>query len=221
MRFLSKTAPATGALGHSLELCRFRSCTWLTTPSLLVRSCVPWPRASTPRKRLNGLPATGKLYVVTEDGLARYINCLYETGLDSNTEPTTNQATYLFTGVRLVVPVFRAFDPFWYDVEPLTVPVEQTQSKGTFFPAPPWHIGPSTLYAAWTQTNAGDDEAWPVWNVQGPGNGLRLVNDTTDEYLSLDFDFSVGQSATIDARPGQYDGDSLPVRHQSVPFHRR
>jgi hypothetical protein len=24
-------------------------------------------------KRLNGLPATGKLYVVTEDGIARYI----------------------------------------------------------------------------------------------------------------------------------------------------
>lgn len=34
-------------------------------------------RGINPKKRLNGRPTTGKLYVVTEDGLYRYINCLY------------------------------------------------------------------------------------------------------------------------------------------------
>lgn len=160
-------------------------------------------RGVNPKKRRNGVPTVGKLYVMTDDGLYRYISCLYEAGLESNTEPTSNQATYLYTDVRSVLLVFRAFDPFWYDVDSVKIPVEQTVSTATFFPAPPFRLGPSTVYSAFTVDNMGDVESWPVWTLIGPGENPRLVNETTGESILLTLTLTPGQHIVIDTRPGR------------------
>jgi phage-related protein len=146
-------------------------------------------------QRLHPKKGMGTLTVLTEDGLARYVNCVYESGFEA--DPATEGFQYEQT----VVLVFRAFDPTWYELQPVTRPFQNNVSEGTFFPGPPWRIGSSSIYSLTTETNTGDEIAWPVWYIRGPGENLTLRNNTTDEELLLEYELTSSSQIVVDTRP--------------------
>jgi len=138
----------------------------------------------------------GKLTVFTSDGLGRYVNCVYESGFE--TDPATEDEIY---DARVVLN-FRAFDPFWYDIEPVNKRFDNRNNGGTFFPAPPFRIGSSSVFSTFAEDNEGDVRAWPVWDITGPGEKLRLLNETTGEWLAISQAIARGTTIRIDTRPG-------------------
>src|ERR1044072_2001641 len=129
---------------------------------------------------LNPKRGVGKLRVVTEDGLDRYINCAYEGGMESDTD-VGDLGWY-----KRVVYTFRAWDPYWYNVNPVVRPPDKIASNNaTFFPTPPFRLGSSTIFTSFTQQNLGDVEAWPIWTITGPGNSIRLTNESSGGAISF------------------------------------
>jgi phage-related protein len=45
-------------------------------------------------------------------------------------------------------------------------------------------------------------EAWPLWTIVGPAVNPTLTNNTTGKSIALTISLTVGQSLTIDTRPG-------------------
>ena len=61
----------------------------------------------------------------------------------------------------------------------------------------------STVYAQTVVTNPGDVESYPVWTIKGPGDTVRLVNQTSGKILNLGANvLAAGQTLVIDTRPG-------------------
>jgi hypothetical protein len=131
---------------------------------------------------------------VTRDGDVRELGCLYSSGLDSLTDdaPVSSKPTLSFN----------ALDPFWYDGSDTSQTFTTAQAAATFFPFFPLRLSSSEVFADVTVDNTGDKDAWPVWQVTGPGSALVLRNLTTGEMLSSSADVPVGETVTIDTRMG-------------------
>jgi len=145
---------------------------------------------------LNPKDGEGVLKVYTSDGLTRSIRCIPEPGL------TTDPATDGFQYQQRLALVFRAFDPYWYEDTPVVRPFAATSTTTAFFPIFPVRLGASNIFSITTENNTGDVEAWPIWTIKGPGEGLTLKNETTQESLVLDYDLTTGAQVEIDTRPG-------------------
>jgi Phage tail protein len=139
----------------------------------------------------------GYLTIETDDGIARQIRCIYESGFE--TDPATDGQEYQ----QLVALKFRAVDPYWID--PAGISHGYTKSDTTAFsPFPlPMRVGPSSIFNQWQETNPGDVEAWPYWIINGPGSNPVLVNETTGKELLLDYSLGSGETIVIDTRPGR------------------
>jgi Phage tail protein len=159
--------------------------------SSLRARCRSLVRALSPKR------GVGTLTVATADGLTRYLKCILDARIE--TDPATDGEEY---DARMVLG-FRAFDPFWYDLEPVEKLFENYTSSGMFFPAPPYRIGASAVFSAFVETNEGDSEAWPIWTITGPGKALELRNNTSGLTLTLDYDIPPDAAVVIDTRPGQ------------------
>jgi phage-related protein len=148
---------------------------------------------------LNPKRGVGKLRVVTKDGLDRFINCIYEGGMEANVDVGGDGWT------QKVAYAFRAFDPYWYNANPVVRPPDGlTTETATFFPSPPFRLGPSTIFTSFTQTNSGDVEAWPIWTISGPGDNIRLVNETTGGEFSFgDYILPDNGLIKVDTRPSK------------------
>lgn len=107
-----------------------------------------------------------------------------------------------------MVLVFTAHDPMWLDAAPSVELVDVDAlaflSADDADPWFGWSIVASDAAGGFTVVNDGDDDAWPVWTVQGPGAGmLRLTNDATGELLELTgMNLIGGEKLIIDTRPG-------------------
>lgn len=98
--------------------------------------------------------------------------------------------------------IFSAADPFWYDVDWSTLTFTPS-GVVTFFQTPvfPLHISTGGLSSAFTVENLGQDVAWPVWQIIGPGTNPVLTNLTTGQTLALTITLTLGQTLTVDTRP--------------------
>lgn len=146
---------------------------------------------------LNPMIGDGKLRVVSPDGSQREIYCRYSTGIEGAEDRDTKGNTWM-----IVILVFRAFDPFWYDTT-THVQTFQTGEPATFFPFFPLRLTSSTVFADITIDNSGDVETWPEWIVAGPGTDIVLRNLTTGEMLHLQTSLGEGETITIDTKPGK------------------
>ncbi len=161
-------------------------------------------RLRTLAHRLRPRAGIGLLPAVADDGSTRSLPCYYRKGLESG--------RYVVNRFRTTLE-FWAPSPWWRGV-PLTFDYGLA-APSTFFPILPMSLSPSTITGATTfDLSDTDATTYPIWTVTGPGDQLTLRNtwQTVDEYgalqtmtaeLVLNAVLGVGQTATIDTRPGR------------------
>lgn len=141
----------------------------------------------------NPLKGDGQLKSVAEDGSVRIINCRYKSGLE------IDESQF---GWQKAIIVLYAFDPLWYDPNPI-IQTYTTGQQATFFPFFPLRLSSSTVFADASVDNSGDVETWPQWIIQGPGDTIFLRNLTTGELLNINASLGLGEYILIDTRPGR------------------
>lgn len=147
--------------------------------------------------RMDPTRGVGRIRVTSPVGDQREINCVYAAGLE--VEEKTDVSGPLLQKVPVA---FAAYDPYWYDVSPISKVFTLT-SVPNFFPIFPIRLTASQLVVDDTVLNGGSVETWPVWTVTGPGGQVKLTNTTTNQTLSLpNINLTAGQVLTIDTRPG-------------------
>lgn len=96
---------------------------------------------------------------------------------------------------------FQADQPMW-EGEPITQPwaqVPQLPLFGASNPGPPVNISPRNIATA-TITNSGDNETWPIWELEGPMDpGAELTVGTGT--ITVPFGLLEDDSLVIDTRP--------------------
>lgn len=122
---------------------------------------------------------------------ARDLVCRYRQGLElEETDPEWMP----------VVVTFLAADPYWRDA---TETLVEFGAGRQFFPFFPLEVSPETTLGTSEVRNDGDVDAWPVWQVVGPGDNPSIRNDTTGEVVALTgVTLAAGETVTIDTRPG-------------------
>jgi hypothetical protein len=109
------------------------------------------------------------------------------------------------TGIwaQLFPLIFRANDPYWQDIsDTVSGPWTVGSSPGSFFTLFPVRLSSSEVFSQMTVFNAGDEDAWPVWTITGPGLNPKLKNLTTGKTLDLvSYTIDAGEVVTIDTRP--------------------
>lgn len=147
---------------------------------------------------LNPKRGVGKLRVTSPIGDEREINCRVSAGLGLSEALGEHSGP---TWQRFPAS-FIAHDPFWYDVSPTTKNFTIT-STPNFFPLFPVRLVASQIVAYETVTNTGDEEAWPIWTITGPGSVVKLSNLTTGKVIYFpNLSLTSGQRMYIDTRPG-------------------
>lgn len=155
----------------------------------------------------------GTLRVLTPDGVERDLTCRYAGGFEI-VESSPDRGVSAYQAAQQGVLVFRAFDPYWYDVDSFTATYTPEQSEGSFFPIPNPVTGSfvtlvaSEVFATVTITLDADVDAysWPIWTIHGPGE--QIVLDNLDTGQSIDLSAGGGlvlgedDVLVIDTRPG-------------------
>jgi phage-related protein len=142
----------------------------------------------------------GRIRVTSPLGDQREITCAYAAGLEMEEKLGDSSGP----GFQACPLAMVAYDPYWYDVSPVSSPVWTVTDAPTFFPILPIRLTASELVVDEVISNSGSVEAWPVWTIRGPGADILLTNQTTGQYLQFKSSFSLGdgQFVTIDTRPG-------------------
>lgn len=140
---------------------------------------------------------TGSVLIQAPDGVRRQIFCRVSDGLGLDESTGSSGVT-----TQKAAVLFRAFDPYWYDVSPISDNWGITLVP-TFFPIFPLRLTSSEVVVSQVVANLGDVPTWPVWTITGPGSGIQLQNITTGQTISFStLTLGSGQSLTIDTRPG-------------------
>jgi hypothetical protein len=149
---------------------------------------------------MNPIRGTGIVRVTSPLGDIRQINCVYTGGLDLD-ENVVKSGRY---GQACMI-TFRAYDPYWQDINDTTQNWTINQVP-TFFPIFPLRLTASEIAVNDSINNTGDVPTWPVWNIFGPGggsDGIVLENVLTNQAITfMSTLLGVNESITIDTRPG-------------------
>lgn len=148
-------------------------------------------------RRWNPARGNGILRAILGDGTARELTAVrYTTGMTGDEARNVSSSTHL-----AMVVTFRAFDPYWYDVNDTTRIVAGGNPQN-FFPLLPFKLSEGAIGTANLVDNNGDAPAWPIWTVQGPATGVTLTNQTTGDVLAMpSVSLSSGQYLVVDTRP--------------------
>jgi hypothetical protein len=131
---------------------------------------------------------------VTRSGVTRKLTCRYKGGLE--------QATYWSPTTLEAVLSFEAVDPLWYASAATSTDYAVQVGAASFFPFFPLTVKASAVFNISTVTNPGDETAWPIWTITGPGTNPSILNNTTGERMSLTVSLGAGEALSIDTRPG-------------------
>lgn len=143
---------------------------------------------------MNPKRGMGKIRVTSPLGDVREINCKAASGLG-----VTEKAGVSGPTMQQIPVTFRAFDPLWRDASD-TTDAFVINDPVSFFPFFPLRLTNSQIAVDDTVNNTGDDDAWPVWTIVGPGSVIKLSNLTTGEVISLPTTtLGVGESIVIDS----------------------
>jgi phage-related protein len=142
--------------------------------------------------------APGAIRVTSPIGDVREIPCYYSAGLDMAEQVGTSGPT-----MQTAPITFRAYEPYWRDLDSMTQ-VWTVGATPSFFPFFPLRLTSSQIAASGSINLGGDVETWPVWTITGPGAQIVLRNLTTGDALTFTTtSLGIGESITIDARPGR------------------
>jgi len=144
-------------------------------------------------KALNARNGQG-LLKVTRSGVARQLNCVYKGGLE--------QAAYFSDTYIEATLSFEAVDPLWYATAATAADYAIQVGASSFFPFFPLIVKASAVFNKSTINNPGDESAWPIWTITGPGTNPVFLNNTSGESLGLTLSLAAGETLVIDTRPG-------------------
>jgi hypothetical protein len=150
------------------------------------------------RSAMNPLYGQGTLRHVSQDGQTRDLNCYVVAGMEGDDTQQNRGPGWIFFDLRL-----KALDPYWYDTNYTTIAF--TNAAAVNFlgnPFLPIKLSSSGIFTSFSVSNTGDVEAWPLWTIVGPAVNPTLTNNTTGKSIALTISLTVGQSLTIDTRPG-------------------
>jgi hypothetical protein len=147
--------------------------------------------------RFDATRGDGKLRSTGPDGSQRDLTCRYSGGLQGNEGLDVSGAYWME-----FVATLRAVDPYWYGRNAVLTSFVLGSLSG-WFPMFPLRLASSSIFSDASLAVLGDKEAWPIWEVTGPGSALMLRNLTTGKLLSLSSALSAGEKVTIDTRPGR------------------
>lgn len=153
----------------------------------------------------------GRYRVIKADGTQREIVCRLSGG--GTLEEGEDRAVFY----QRELLVLKASDPYWQSVNESSELFNLDNTTATFFPIFPIRLTSETIFADATITNNGDAEAWPVWDIWGPGENPTITNLNTGKRIALSREpviLGAGETITIDTRPGQKtvvgnDGENL------------
>ncbi|MFB9776110.1 phage distal tail protein [Brevibacterium otitidis] len=91
----------------------------------------------------------------------------------------------------------------WEGAPGRTPSVADGRGASHAYPFFPVMLSDSTVQGAQVINIQGDAEAWPVWEVTGPGEDLLIQNDDTGERIFIRGQF--GEKVTITTRPQEQD----------------
>jgi len=151
-----------------------------------------------------------QLWITNEQGETRVLYCRYNSGFAEAADDDKRGPTFIHIPLRLI-----AHDPYFYDI-PANEIIHETNfvaSTAVFFDAytflsdddsDPWgRIGSSSIGRIWTVNNPGDEDAYPVWTIIGPGRAPLLKNLTTGKSFYLNYVLSETETVVIDMRENQ------------------
>lgn len=147
-------------------------------------------------RSLNPKRGLGTLTVTQIDGEARTIGVLYASGMEGDESLDAAGRRWCINSI-----IFNAPSPYWLGAE-----VEETWKTGdagTFLPLLPLVVGDSQVLGAVTVDNNGDDDAFPVWTIEGPATSVTLTNNTTEQTLVLTRTITSSDTIVIDTRQRQ------------------
>lgn len=147
----------------------------------------------------DGRYTPGVLEVARPDGTARRIEVFYELGFEGQGRATTGRI------VDTAVLSLWCEDPYWEDVQPVSVHRETGVQVDFLVPFP--SVSSSQVLGATTVTNPGDVDVWPVWTITGPATEITFTREDTGDAFTLDMLATVhgpllaGQTVTISTDP--------------------
>lgn len=141
----------------------------------------------------NGLPAPGKLIIGRPDGTSRQINVFTISGLESP------EFGPYFVNYALAL---QALDPFWEDLSPEVINYASTTPAAGILPLLPIAIGTSNVLGTSVLFNDGGADAYPFWDIYGPGLPT-IANTTTGRSFTFLTTLSPGDHVQVETRPGQ------------------
>jgi hypothetical protein len=143
-----------------------------------------------------------ELWITNEAGDTRVCYMKYLEGFDKAVDDDKRAPNWINIPLRLV-----GFDPYFYDIpgNEITHTIGYEAPTKPFFDADPWFCTPWRIGAAgvqkqWVVVNDGDEDAYPLWTILGPGRAPSLENLTTGKTFLLNYNLVAGEVVTIDMR---------------------
>lgn len=147
-----------------------------------------------------GVPAPGTLIFSRPDGTSRQIEVYCTSGPEQTDTEATRDAYQWSTDYGLTF--VSALDPLFSDAAATTVSFEAAPAGGGVPPMPPVLLEPGAVLGSTSVTNQGNGDAYPIWQITGPGTPT-LTNVSTARSFGLDVDLSSGETVTVDTRPAR------------------
>lgn len=119
----------------------------------------------------------GHLEVVRPDGTGRRIAVHYSDGWDGRGETASG-----ITWDSAVLTLW-CEDPYWEDMQPVTVHRETGVQSDFLVPYPT--VSSSQVLGQTTISNPGDVSVWPTWRITGPASSITFTRRDTGDYFTL------------------------------------
>ncbi|MFJ6729364.1 phage distal tail protein [Streptomyces sp. NPDC091281] len=147
-------------------------------------------------KSLNPKRGVGTLTLTEPDGATRSIDAYYTGGIEGDEALDAAGERWCINAITFGCP-----SPFW--VGDTVTQTWKISTGGDFYPVLPLAVGDSQVLGAITVDNAGDDDAYPIWTIQGPATSITLTNDTSGQTLVLTRTITGTDTIVIDCRDRQ------------------
>lgn len=144
-------------------------------------------------KSLNPKRGVGTLTLTEPDGATRTIGAYYTGGIEGDESLDAAGERWCINAITFGCP-----SPYWTGAE--VVREFRAATGGTFFPILPLVVGDSQVLGEVTIDNDGDDNAFPVWTIDGPATSISLANNTTGQELVLTRTITGADTIVIDTR---------------------
>lgn len=144
---------------------------------------------------LNPRNGDATLIVSHRNGDTRTISGRYASGFDG---PLTDGQGLWWQNIGISL---RCHEPFWKGPQ-IIASRFAAGTAPTFFASPffPLEIGAAQAIGAVTIHNVGDETAYPVWTVRGPGEDVSVTNGSSS--WGIEGAVDTGETLTIDTRRG-------------------